>query len=265
MSENTEATPPIKPVLKPSLNSSEQINELMEALAKAQADFPTIPKDSTVEVKSKDGRKLYEYKYADLTTIIDCTRPSLTKNGISFTQDYTKHPALGVGIHTILFHSSGQWIKTGFVPCQIQSMDMKQIAGQFTYGKRISLTAALGVSGDEDLDAADNDAQKGNSTQKKNKNDRPVADSEENQRLLNQQADKRRPGDRFDHLRTDTPKTKLDELLALKAEKKIPDSAMPDMIKKAIGFDKKAKALTDEQIDKVIAYLKLLSGGSNEG
>jgi hypothetical protein len=46
-------------------------------------------------------------------------------------------------------------------------MDMKQVAGQFTYGKRISYTAALGISADEDVDAASIEGESGNATTKR--------------------------------------------------------------------------------------------------
>ncbi len=141
--------------------------KLFDALAKAQSEFPVIPKDSEVEVK-KESKFLYKYKYADLTTIIDCTRPSMTKHGLSFTQTYCKMADLGTGIITIIQHNSGEVLKTGFVPCTIESKtDMKFVGGQFTFGKRISLTAALGISADEDMDAAGDDGKDGNSTEKK--------------------------------------------------------------------------------------------------
>lgn len=140
--------------------SIEGIEKLAEALAKAQGEFPVIPKDSEVEVKSKEGKLLYKYKYADLTTIISHTRPALSKHGLSFTQ------GMGVGgFNTLLMHSSGQRMLTGFIPCVIPTnADMKQVAGLITYVKRISLTAALGVSADEDVDAAANEAVQGNTT-----------------------------------------------------------------------------------------------------
>lgn len=148
-------------------NTTNSVEKIFTALAKAQGEFPAIPKDSEVEVKSKEGKFLYKYKYAELTTIIDCTRPSLLKNELGFTQDFIKNE-LGTGIVTIIFHSSGQVLKTGFTPFAIpQNADMKSVAGLFTYAKRISLTAALGVSADEDVDAAGADATKGNSTDKK--------------------------------------------------------------------------------------------------
>lgn len=137
--------------------------ELFTALLKAQGEFPTIPKDSRVDVYSKppERRFLYTYFYADLTTIINCTRPSLLKHGLGFTQDYDKEKGL---FFTRFIHSSG-YFDTGHIPFSPDaSLDMKTVAGLFTYVKRISLTAALGVSADEDVDAAHDEAALGNST-----------------------------------------------------------------------------------------------------
>jgi hypothetical protein len=140
------------------------IDKLADALAKAQGEFPVIPKDSEVIVYSKDApkRELYRYKYADLTAIISTTRPALSKHGISFTQGMVQG-----GFSTLLLHSSGQQLESGFVPCDLpKTQDYKAVAGAITYIKRISLTAALGVSADEDVDAAAQEATQGNSTTK---------------------------------------------------------------------------------------------------
>lgn len=139
-----------------------KISELAKALAKAQGEFPVIPKDSEVEVKSKEGKTLYKYKYADLTTIISATRPAMSKAGLSFTQGVVPG-----GFVTTIMHESGEELVTGFIPCSVPTnADMKQVAGLITYVKRISLTAALGVSADEDVDAAGNEAVSGNTTKK---------------------------------------------------------------------------------------------------
>lgn len=227
-----------------TIDSSEKINELVEALGLAQGKFPVIAKDSEVRVYSKPPERkfLYSYMYADLTAIIDATRPALNDNGLSFTQDYTKHPALGVGICTILFHKSGQWLKTGFVPCSIQGMDMKGIAGQFTYGKRISLTAALGVSGDEDVDAASIEGQQGNQTEKTPpkkskapiKNHAPGAENPPHQR----------------------EKRKVDELVAIVREAGIKDLLVPQIIQQVVGEKRKATELAPIEIDQVVTHIR---------
>jgi len=160
-----DASPP--PVQKAwKWDRSDTFGKIAEAFAKAQGEFPVIPKDSEVEVWNKERTKiLYKYKYADLTTILACCRPSMSKYGISITQGVVPG-----GFATLFIHAgSGEYLQTGFIPCKIpDSMDMKAVAGIVTYVKRISLTAALGVSADEDVDAAGIEAQQGNSTDKKN-------------------------------------------------------------------------------------------------
>lgn len=135
------------------LSKSDEVKDLLAAFAQAQGEFQPIEKNQEVEVK-KDGKILYKFKYADLTEIINKTRPALSKHGISYTQNYKKVPDLGMGFVTTLMHSSGQWADSGFIPCEIPAkIHMKDVAGYTTYGKRLSLSEALGVSADEDFDA----------------------------------------------------------------------------------------------------------------
>lgn len=252
-------TPIVPP--QPQL-STQEITELVDAFAKAQGEFPPIPKDSEVEVK-KEGRLLYTFKYADLTTIIDCVRPSLTKNGLSFTQDYFKHPDLGVGIVTQLFHKSGQWIKTGFVPCSIKSQNMKEVAGVFTYGKRISLTAALGISADEDVDAAGVDADQGNQTTKKPQTKPPAKSKPPAKKQPDKKPPNFAPGadnsDPFPDYENEPqrPMNLLEEVVHLAKVKEVSPPHMVNLIKKCVGVEKRAKDLTQAELKTVRDYLKL--------
>lgn len=161
---------------------SESFSKIFEALAKAQGEFPPIEKNSKVEVYSKPPERkfLYEYYYADLTEIINKTRPALSKHGISFTQGMGSF-----GFYTKLMHSSGECFESGIIPTQIKANDYKEMAGAITYLKRISLSAALGISADEDVDAAESEAKKGNSTTKTDKpksgyTPKPKADTQPN-------------------------------------------------------------------------------------
>lgn len=142
------------------------MQELFDALAKAQSEFPTIPKDSQVDVYSKPPERkfLYSYKYADLTTIINATRAAFAKNGLSFSQGFDIY---GNIFETIIRHKSGQSISAGLIPIKLNpNLDGKEIASTITYLKRVSLTAALGVSADEDVDAAADNGRNGTHTDK---------------------------------------------------------------------------------------------------
>ena len=130
------------------MKTSDQINELATALAKAQGEFPDIPKDKTAKVKgeSKSGKAYeYSYKYTDLATIIKCTRPALTKHGLSLIQVLTTD-----SLFTRLVHSSGQFIE-GVVPIRM-NQKMQDVGSDITYLKRYSLSAMIGVSSEDDDD-----------------------------------------------------------------------------------------------------------------
>lgn len=119
-------------------------NELATALAKAQTDFPDIPKDKTVTVKMKTGGT-YSFKYADLATVIKAVRPALTKNGLSVSQLIQDS-----SLETILLHSSGQTLSTT-VTFQ-RPGDIKEYGGVTTYLRRYCYCAIIGVSTEEDTD-----------------------------------------------------------------------------------------------------------------
>ena len=67
------------------MRSSEAQGHLAAALAKAQGEFPVIPKSKTgkIEGKTQGGRDYsYEYKYADLDDIKAVVQPILSANGL---------------------------------------------------------------------------------------------------------------------------------------------------------------------------------------
>lgn len=120
---------------------SEQINELSAALIKAQAEFPEIPKTKEVVVQGKNGS--YVFKYAPLESMLSLVRPVLHSNSLGFTQG-----ADGDAIVTTILHASGQFISHRM---PIDSIPYAQQYGaQFTYRRRYSLKAALGIETDED-------------------------------------------------------------------------------------------------------------------
>jgi len=110
------------------------------ALAKAQGQFPALP-------KSKKG---HGYMYAPLDLIQRMVRPILAKNGLGFYQ--APH---GDNMVTVLFHESGETIEVPFPMVNITGrMNEMQIKGAVsTYAARYGLCLALGISADEDTDA----------------------------------------------------------------------------------------------------------------
>ena len=82
---------------------------IFTALAKAQAEFPSVPKN-----KSYSMGKGKPIRYADLESVISAVRPVLAKYGIAVTQN-VKHEDGKVGVETVLFYGDGQTLSNGFV------------------------------------------------------------------------------------------------------------------------------------------------------
>jgi len=121
---------------------SEQINELSAALAKAQSEMESAKKDS----------KAHSYNYSDLASVIAAAKPSLTKNGLSFTQLIEESEKGQVKVTTILLHSSGQFIgSTGSldVPEMRGVNDAQRAGAAQSYLKRYQLQSLVGLPSED--------------------------------------------------------------------------------------------------------------------
>lgn len=123
------------------VRTSENINELAGALAKAQA-----------EMKNARLNKVnphFKSRYADLAEIRDTVTPALAKNGIAVVNGMDTAEN-GIQVVTRLIHSSGQWVESRF-PI---AYDKPQTMGSaITYGKRYNLSAIVNIAADDDDDA----------------------------------------------------------------------------------------------------------------
>lgn len=127
------------------MKQSESVKTLLEGFGKAQAEFPTLPKD-------KNG---YNYKYTDLETVISTLRPILAKYNIGFMQALTTLENGRWAITTRLFNNAGEWIEdtTPLPDVNLAKGNAAQNVGAaITYMKRYTLCAFLGVACDEDPD-----------------------------------------------------------------------------------------------------------------
>ena len=123
------------------MRTSDQINELATALAKAQAEMKNA--------KLNKVNPHFKSRYADLAEIRDTVTPSLSKNGIAVVHGMERAET-GIDVVTRLIHSSGQWVESRF-PI---AMDKPQsMASGITYGRRYNLSAIANISADDDDDA----------------------------------------------------------------------------------------------------------------
>lgn len=121
---------------------SPQLNELMQALAKAQGKITNALKDKK--------NPFFKSSYADLSSVWECCRDPLSSNGLSIIQtvEGTKESMVLV---TCLGHSSGQWIKSR-MPLMIMKSDPQSLGSALTYARRYALSAIVGICADEDDD-----------------------------------------------------------------------------------------------------------------
>lgn len=123
--------------------TSPLIGALYSALAKAQSEFPPIPRTRTVTVRSDKGN--YTFDYAPLDTILAVTRPILGKHALAITQSWN-----GDELVTVLGHESGAELRAHVQVPHADSMQKRGAA--LTYIRRYSIQAILGVASEEDTD-----------------------------------------------------------------------------------------------------------------
>lgn len=121
---------------------SEQINELVAALAKAQGQIEGAKKSSS--------NPFFKSKYADLAECWNTCREALTANEISVIQMPEEINENGrLNITTMLAHSSGQYISSTLT-MTITKLDPQAIGSAITYGRRYALAAMVGLAQEDD-------------------------------------------------------------------------------------------------------------------
>ena len=122
------------------MRTSEQINELATALAKAQGEMKNATFNRT--------NPHFKSKYADLAQIRDTVTPALSKHGLALVQG-TDTTETGVVVVTRLIHTSGQWMESRF-PI---AYDKPQVMGSsYSYARRYSAAAICSIASEEDDD-----------------------------------------------------------------------------------------------------------------
>lgn len=129
------------------MKTSETINELAAALAKAQGAM----KNATLNKTNPHFRS----KYADLAGIRDTVTPALAAHGIAVAQTIGMVDGQ-LSVTTRLMHLSGQWLESSF-PIIADVNKPQAIGSAITYGRRYTLSAICNIAADEDDDG--NEAQ----------------------------------------------------------------------------------------------------------
>lgn len=123
------------------MTTSESIEKLAAALVQVQATAGPALKQS--------NNPAFRSKYADLSAVWEAVREPLAKAGVAVVQEAVLTD-LGVAVSTRLIHASGQWLETEPLTVPLNKRDAHGVGSGVSYGKRYSLSAALGVVADDD-------------------------------------------------------------------------------------------------------------------
>lgn len=129
------------------MKTSEQINEIAGALAKAQAEITAAEKDRT--------NPHFNSRYATLDALWGAVRGPLTKHGLALIQGTASQPdgdSVSVTVTTTLLHGSGQWLSSDLTLWP-KDASPQAIGSVLTYGRRYGLAGMVGVTAEEDDDA----------------------------------------------------------------------------------------------------------------
>ncbi len=126
---------------------SDQTDELYTALAKAQGEW--------IPVKMNKVNPFHKSEFANLHIVVEMTRPSLSKYGLSFIQQIRAVDNRSYVV-TRLCHSSGQFIQSKYLLCPLKA-GMQEWGCVTTYARRYCLMALLGVTFEHDFE--DDDAE----------------------------------------------------------------------------------------------------------
>ena len=136
------------------MNKSESIKNLTKALSQFQGEVQN-PKNTA-------NNPYFNSKYAPLQEVLNIVRPLLTKHGLAIIQS-PSGDGKNVSITTILAHESGEWIEFDPLTLTPEKTTPQGIGSAITYGRRYSLSAALGIASEDDDDG--NEASKLNEQQ----------------------------------------------------------------------------------------------------
>lgn len=127
----------------PYSHRSDKVDQIAMALCEAQGSFAAASKDSSAPI----GKG---YQYASLDSLIQATRPALSKHKLAFMQNFVDGPTAGTKVlESVLLHVSGQFIASTY-RIDVASTKPHDIGSHITYARRYSMSAMLGIVCDED-------------------------------------------------------------------------------------------------------------------
>lgn len=126
------------------MKTSEQINEIGTALAKAQATMP--------HAKMSRENPFYKAPYSTLADIGDAIQATFPQQGLSYSQGLLTEPGRPPVLVTLLIHSSGQWLSSSLELVLPEKVTPQTFKSSLTLLRRAALEAIAGITSNEDDD-----------------------------------------------------------------------------------------------------------------
>ena len=159
------------------MKTSESIVNIAPAYAKFQASVKAPAKNKT---NNHIGNS-----YSTLDEIIETAKKPLADNDLFFIQD-TKTENGKVSVKTFIYHSSGEFFEFDWIDLTPTKDTPQQVGSAWTYGRRYSLSSALGMASVEDDDGNHaSQPQGGNNSGQRQQQPNPTAISDNQKKKLN--------------------------------------------------------------------------------
>lgn len=126
------------------MNKSESIAELSKALASFHKEVKQPFKDKS--------NPFFRSKYVPLENVAEAIDTISPKFGLTYTQSTITDDNGNVGVATILVHESGEFIEHPPAMTKPEKNTPQGIGSALTYMRRYSLSAAFGITSDQDDD-----------------------------------------------------------------------------------------------------------------
>lgn len=122
------------------MKSSDKNETIFKAFITAQAQMDGVKKNAT--------NPHFKKKYADLGAVCEAVMDKLSDQGIGVIQ-WPVSDQNGVGVETILIHSSGEWL-SGEYTLPLAKQDPQAAGSAITYARRYALMAICGIVPEDD-------------------------------------------------------------------------------------------------------------------
>jgi len=119
------------------MKQSDQINELLTALSKAQGMIKGASANSV--------NPHFKSKYADLSSVWEACRDALSQNGLSIIQFPCEFSDNRMFLTTRIGHSSGQWLEQT-MSSPVDKPTPQGIGSVLSYMRRYALSSVVGIS-----------------------------------------------------------------------------------------------------------------------